>query len=153
MVSPHHLLLCRHLFECDHVLWLHNDNNYPSFPFTYSPTCNSYNVTWGMMNHVDVERGGPPWLAHNYPISLMSEHLYESCIFIWKGIMTICSREDLSIIRSRPIARTIYNIHKEVMHLIWSKCTSTILLDLITKIMIIHRIAHSCRVLSIQYVH
>ena len=54
------------------------------------------------MNHVDVECGEPPWLAHNYPISLMSEPLYEFDplrIFIWKGIMTICSREDLSIIR------------------------------------------------------
>ena len=78
MVSPHHFLLCRYPFECDHLLRLHNDNNYPSFPFTYSPTRNSNNITWTMMNHVDVERGGPPWLAHNYPISLMLEHLYKS---------------------------------------------------------------------------
>ena len=78
MVSPHHFLLCRHPFECDHLLRLHNDNNYPLFPFTYSPTRNSSNITWAMMNHVDVEHYGPPWLAHNYPISLMLEHLYKS---------------------------------------------------------------------------
>ena len=51
-------------FECDHVLWLHNDNNYPSFQFAYSPTCNSCNVRWAMMNHIDVARRGPPWLAN-----------------------------------------------------------------------------------------
>ena len=40
MVSPHHFLLCRHPFKCDHLLQLHNDNNYPSFP-----TRNSSNDT------------------------------------------------------------------------------------------------------------
>ena len=30
------------------------------------------------MNHVDVEHSGSPWLAHNYPRSLMSKNLYDS---------------------------------------------------------------------------
>ena len=37
-------------FECDHVLRLHNENNFPCLPFTYSPPWHSCNGTWGMMS-------------------------------------------------------------------------------------------------------
>ena len=115
MVSPHHFILCCHSFERGHLLRMHSDSSYHSFPLTYSPTYNSCNVTWDMMNHVDVEHGGSPWLSHNYRSCwIIRTNPIISFIFIWKGIMTIRGREDISIIWTRLLDPQEYASNLEI---------------------------------------